>query len=168
MTGTRISRSRIVEEAAEVVEYVVCSVVDMHSASLESPIEKIMLEAIVALLWSANGCLPSINGKPGIRNQFASEITITTQAQIGSYRVDFLVVNLTTDRKVVVECDGHEFHERTKEQAAHDRKRDRELQADGYLVLRYTGSEIWRDPVGCAADIRKKIGFMVPFRENDR
>ena len=59
--------------------------------------------------------------------------------------------------KVVVECDGHDFHERTKEQARKDRRRDRELQAKGYLVLRYTGSEVWRDPWGCVEDIQAKI-----------
>lgn len=50
---------------------------------------------------------------------------------------------------VLIECDGHDFHERTKEQAARDRQRDRELQAAGYVVLRFTGSELWRDAAVC-------------------
>ena len=33
-----------------------------------------------------------------------------------------------------MECDGHDFHERTKEQASSDKKRDRSLQAAGFLV----------------------------------
>ena len=52
---------------------------------------------------------------------------------------------------VVVECDGHNFHERTKEQAARDRRRDREIQERGFKVARFTGAEIWADPFGCAA-----------------
>ncbi len=55
----------------------------------------------------------------------------------------------------VIECDGHDFHERTKEQAQRDKKRDRELQAAGYKVFRFTGSEIWRSRGEC---ITKSIG----------
>lgn len=39
----------------------------------------------------------------------------------------------------VIECDGHEFHERTKRQAARDRSRDRAIQAFGYRIFRFTG-----------------------------
>lgn len=61
------------------------------------------------------------------------------------------------DRKLAVECDGHNFHERTKEQASTDRERDRELQAAGYPVFRFTGSDIWNDPMGCA---RQALRFL--------
>jgi very-short-patch-repair endonuclease len=76
------------------------------------------------------------------------------QAHIGNYRVDFLFVNVSRGRRrlVVVECDGHDFHERTKEQAAADKARDRFLVGHGYQVLRFTGSEIYRDPFGCWAE----------------
>lgn len=77
----------------------------------------------------------------------------TQVALIGDWPVDF-VLRLQGDRYVcfVVECDGHEFHERTKEQAARDRSRDRQLQANGIPILRFTGSEIYRDPVRCARE----------------
>ena len=52
--------------------------------------------------------------------------------------------------RLAVECDGHDFHERTKEQAARDRSRDRELQDAGVTIYRFTGSEIHNDPIGCA------------------
>lgn len=81
-------------------------------------------------------------------------VEITPQAQIGEYRVDFLLASvhryLDCRAEMVVECDGHAFHERTKEQARRDRERDRRLQAAGYLVFRFTGSELWADPVACA------------------
>jgi len=57
------------------------------------------------------------------------------------------------EHNICVYCDGHEFHERTKEQAKHDRSIDRWLQKKGYIVLRYTGSEIWNDAHKCAQDI---------------
>lgn len=56
-------------------------------------------------------------------------------------------------RRLIVECDGHEFHERTKEQAAKDRSRDRASTLAGMEVFRFTGSELWRDPYGCAGQV---------------
>lgn len=78
-------------------------------------------------------------------------IAITPQKDIGGFVVDFLIE--AGDRKVVVECDGHEFHDRTAEQAEYDKGRDRRLTAMGYLVLRFTGAEINRDATSCAAEI---------------
>jgi very-short-patch-repair endonuclease len=53
---------------------------------------------------------------------------------------------------LIIECDGHEFHDRTKEQASNDRARDRKLKKLGYEVFRYTGSDIYSDPFKCAMD----------------
>lgn len=55
--------------------------------------------------------------------------------------------------KIAIECDGHEFHERTKEQAAKDRSRDRKLIKMGYIVLRFTGSEINNDVKSCEREV---------------
>jgi len=65
-----------------------------------------------------------------------------------TYRVDFLLE--LGVRKLAVECDGHEFHDRTKQQAAHDRARDRELLAMGIPTVRFTGSEIHHSSERCA------------------
>lgn len=75
----------------------------------------------------------------------------TAQYVIGDYRVDFLL-KFWRGVTVVVECDGHDWHERTPEQAERDKSRDRFLQAQGHLVFRFTGREIWRDPVRCARE----------------
>jgi very-short-patch-repair endonuclease len=75
-----------------------------------------------------------------------------TQAQIENYRVDFAFYQRGT-KTLIVECDGHDFHERTKEQAIADRSRDRRLQELGYTVYRFTGSEIYNDPMKCAEQI---------------
>jgi hypothetical protein len=85
-------------------------------------------------------------------------IDIEPQARIEGHRVDFLLRCWHENREaaahpntpetgttLIVECDGHEWHERTKQQASRDRRRDRALQAAGYRVFRYTGSDIWRD-----------------------
>jgi hypothetical protein len=54
---------------------------------------------------------------------------------------------------IIVECDGHDFHERTKEQAANDRLRDRTLMGDGWMVVRVTGAEIMADPERAAVGV---------------
>ena len=55
--------------------------------------------------------------------------------------------------KLIVEVDGHDYHDRTKEQASYDRKRDRELTLEGYRVVRFTGSDVFNHPAECAEDI---------------
>lgn len=88
------------------------------------------------------------------------------QARIGNYRADFYleafdVIDPGPDATVapkpwirlVIECDGHDFHERTKEQARSDKRRDRWFQTHGISVLRFAGSEIWADPLGCVDQI---------------
>jgi very-short-patch-repair endonuclease len=86
--------------------------------------------------------------------------TIVPQVTIEGYRVDFLIQYWSksgAELNVVVECDGHDWHERTPQQAARDKRRDRRLQKLGYQVLRFTGSEIFNRPVDCAEEIRQII-----------
>jgi len=52
-----------------------------------------------------------------------------------------------------VECDGFKFHNSTKESAAKDRARDRDIQAAGLPILRFSGCEIWADVFKCAAGV---------------
>lgn len=83
------------------------------------------------------------------------DLWLRTQHQVGRYTADFHFTSSRDDKTafLVVECDGHDFHERTKEQAAHDKKRDRYFAAQGIAVLRFTGSEIWRDAASCSREI---------------
>jgi hypothetical protein len=54
------------------------------------------------------------------------------------------LVDLVVEGRVVVELDGFEFH-RDRHQFQEDRRRDRELVAQGYLVLRFTARDVLRD-----------------------
>jgi len=58
---------------------------------------------------------------------------------------------------IAIECDGHEFHEKTKKQAQKDKSKDRFLNSKGLKVFRFTGSEITKAPDKCADE----IGFML-------
>lgn len=89
-----------------------------------------------------------------------ADVFFWRQYEVLDWKVDFLIgmeVERGRPRFLVVECDGHEFHERTKEQAAKDRSRDRRLQDAGYRIHRYTGSEIYRDPLKCAGDTLESL-----------
>lgn len=57
--------------------------------------------------------------------------------------------------KVIVELDGHDFHERTPEQAQSDKSRDRHLQTLGWKVLRFTGREVLRAPRACLHEVER-------------
>lgn len=89
---------------------------------------------------------------------------VRMQYDVLGYRADFAIKRyelkyggagrvVLSSQTILVECDGHEFHERTKEQASRDKSRDRELHSAGFLVLRFSGSEIWEDPYKCATQI---------------
>lgn len=82
------------------------------------------------------------------------------------YRVDFLITIVDDfngwvssghskefKRFLVVECDGHDFHEKTKQQSQKDKQRDRNFQISGYPVMRFTGSEIYKNPDKCCEEI---------------
>lgn len=71
-------------------------------------------------------------------------------------RVDFLV-NVPgyagMGSRLAIEIDGHDFHEKTKEQAARDKARDRKITKQGLCVLRFTGSEVFADAAACWAEV---------------
>lgn len=98
-----------------------------------SPIEKSLMSAIAR-----------------VQEREDSTLIMRSQVEIGPYRVDILLED-RAGPVLVIECDGHDFHDRTKEQAARDRRRDREiLEMEGLITIRFTGREIWRDPEDCA------------------
>lgn len=124
----------------------------------ESEIEKLLGATILASLRLAFGervivCKPEDEGSRPVERV----ILIIPQYRFLNYRIDF-AMRITrpedlSKQYVFIECDGHDFHERTKEQAARDRKRDREIQTAGFPLLRFTGSEIYRDPTACVSQI---------------
>lgn len=118
----------------------------------DSPIERLLFLALYV------GCSLNVSWFTLVRKEPGDnqEIQIECQKQIGKYRVDFCFTVVSDHgpvSRLIVECDGHDFHERTKEQAAKDRSRDRDLQEQGYVVYRFTGSEIYRGAFGCARQI---------------
>ena len=119
-----------------------------HSRKSESPIEALFYAAYTMAF--PHLMLPP---EPVLRME--------QQAEIGKYRADFLfsvAVDGGSERKLlVVEIDGHDFHERTKEQAARDKTRDRWMTGAGYDVMRFTGSEVWANPFGAVQEVSDRL-----------
>lgn len=122
----------------------------------DTPIEQLFFAALMAVSASPDQGYPRILlTRAGFEPDTSIDdyIFVQRQVTVNDWRVDFLIHAKSSRGRIdqlVVECDGHDFHERTKEQAARDRSRDRALQASGITVFRFTGAEIWRDPWKCA------------------
>jgi very-short-patch-repair endonuclease len=150
-------------------------IIDVHTATMrnrytdelelllelcESPIEKIFGAALLHdLLACPEFKFTFIENQSDWVPHGVDDNVLFAQYKIGRYRVDFFVYFEMKDGpiKIAIECDGHDYHERTKEQARNDRSKDRWFQSHGYRILRFTGSEIWKDPVECAEQVLKLI-----------
>lgn len=93
-------------------------------------------------------------------NPFIDIVEIEKQKEIQCenkrYRVDFFIPVIYKNQEnkcFVIECDGHEFHQKTKEQVERDNTRMRTLQKCGYEVIRFSGTEIWHRPYKCANEV---------------
>ena len=104
----------------------------------ESSIERLFLETFDAI-------------RTKDRNTMC-DYCLVPQVEIGNYRVDFELIN-HKDKKIIVECDGHEFHQKSKQQVEKDNKRERDLKKLGYEVVRFSGSEIFKDAEKCVEDL---------------
>ncbi len=129
----------------------------------DSPIELSLASAVAYLWYETLGFdLHIYSSKTSLPPTPLNEgLSIITQFPIDQYRADFYMVaklgDVTTG--VVVECDGHEFHERTKDQAKRDRSRDRAMALKGLTVIRFTGSEIHKDVADCAEEVLQHLGI---------
>ncbi len=134
------------------------------SERCESPIETILLSAFLFVFDDSELTITPLRSNQRIADPFGDG-QLYCQFVVGEYRADFFVEMIdrrdqTTWLQLAIECDGHEFHERTKAQARRDRARDRWMQINKIMVLRFTGQEIWEDPIACASQV-----FMVIWQE---
>lgn len=146
----------------------------------ESPIEQLFLTALNAMRWAYGYENEEIDvGDHYILNG----ISVFPQHPIGRYRVDFALVYLVNGRvpinwrikplqsyaadkatRLIVELDGHEFHDRDEKQRRYEKARDRYLQKSGFKVFRYTGSEIYQNPSKAVAEC---VAYLTDDDEHD-
>lgn len=120
----------------------------------ESPIEQ-LLSIELANIRLEN----MISYNPYI-DVIAIEKQETIKVKNKKYRVDFLIpVSYKNQDGItfVIECDGYDFHQKTKKQVEEDNKRQRDLQEAGYEVIRFSGTEIYHKPYQCATAIKNII-----------
>ena len=101
----------------------------------ESPIEVQLGAAILMFFQRAR--LPRPNLQPQFRWTY--------------YRSD-LAITAANGRTLLIECDGRDFHS-SPEQLAHDSAKDKAAKLWGFRTIRFSGSQIHRDPDGCARKV---------------
>lgn len=86
-----------------------------------------------------------------------NKINFTKQAEFYKHEMKLTVPDfLIEDKKIAIYCDGTEFHKDTQA-IIRDKVQDRKLQIMGYMVLRFSGSEILGDILLCEQDILDAI-----------
>jgi len=154
----------VLEIREELVQAVIRSIAN---SPLESP-----LEAAFLAYWTAAS---RVYHRPDLDLRCQHEVKTSRGA---TYRADFLIAPSpngwyaalldTGFQGVVVELDGHEFHERTKEQVAQRNQRDRALQADGFPVLHCSGSELHRNGAEVVEALRGDALSIIAARWHSR
>lgn len=76
--------------------------------------------------------------------------------EVGTPITDVGFVDLLVEGRVVVELDGFAYHSGRREFAA-DRRRDRELVARGFVVVRFTYADVVGDPAGLVRAVRAAL-----------
>jgi len=134
------------------------------SGTAESPIEKLFGAAATLSIetiyrgfdYEIGGGITFDEAEKRLNKNKGKDGILFSQVMIDQFRVDFLLLHrsgVAGNAGFVIECDGHEFHEKTKEQAARDKARDRSISSRSLQIMRFTGSEIWRDPFGCVFQV---------------
>lgn len=127
-------------------------------SNTESPLEAAFVAAYMAL-EECDWC--SITW----RTQYAVEV------EGRGYRLDFVfeperygsLKSLIGPQcpKIALELDGHEYHEKTKEQVTYRNRRDRDLQSDGWTVLHVSGSEFNADPEKVTREVYQRVSSLL-------
>lgn len=77
-----------------------------------------------------------------------------SQIPCRGYRIDLAIYHKR--KKIALECDGKAFHSSAK-QIQHDKTKDMVLQKEKWIVLRFTGSEIYKNANKCVEEIERYI-----------
>lgn len=170
-TDRRVLASRLADGCFHDLERTATRMVELVAPFCESPIE-ISLGAAM-LLRNALHRSEYDRDRPWLRfsdtrpdDELAARLF--PQFVWRSYRIDWVlkIPRVTPTDLIFIECDGHDYHERTKEQAARDRQKDREIQGAGIPILRFTGSEIYADASGCVDQIFSFAAARLPARKS--
>lgn len=102
----------------------------------ESGPEQILLAAMIS-----EAELEVLNGR------LIGVVLLAQQINILRYRVDFMI-----NEKLVVEVDGKRYHD-NDDSFFEDRVRDQDLLMNGYVTVRFSAKQVYRDAPDCARRI---------------
>lgn len=132
-----------------------------------SPIEQIFLEEAI---MSRGGYVRLANTNTvdefydWLRRSSDDLMLISPQVSVGPYRCDFIAGRFSGGRVtlVVVECDGFEFHRKTRYQRDRDARRDLWMRQEHGIksVLRFDGSRIHADASLCVNEMLIEVGVL--------
>ena len=127
---------------------------DIIRKEIESPIEKLFL-----VEWRYQTSL----------YEDLKDFYITPQYYIGNYRVDFAIYRTTLDKWhrggkysypdnhkdqcLIIELDSYLWHGSDPEQFTKEKERERELQKEGWKIIRFSGREIHRNIEKCVGEV---------------
>lgn len=146
---------------------------DISCSECESPIEMIFDVAFNLTSIMATRC-------KNIPISFWLQSQAPVKCNNKNYRADFMFnteeydlcdIKFENDYKLIIECDGHDFHEKTKAQVTKNNERDMDLKKAGYDVIHFNGSQIFNNPMKCANDtidlIIENIGKITKVGDKD-
>lgn len=83
---------------------------------------------------------------------------IESQYGVNNYTVDFMIYFRKDgykykEKSLIVELDSYLWHGADPEQFTKEKKRERELQKEGYNLMRFSGREIYRNVEKCVDEV---------------
>jgi very-short-patch-repair endonuclease len=137
----------------------------MIEDGIQSPIEDLFFIAFNAMAESSFSEVnpPYLFNNIDATTSCGRGVYIKPQYKINKYKVDFMIHSHGIAPEeyctpVVIELDGHDFHDKNKQQRAYEKSRDRHIVKSGFRILHYTGSEIFADPFKAAYEVLCMIG----------
>ncbi len=120
-----------------IVESYIFKLLEIH-LEIESPMEKLFF-----IEWHYKKL--DLDIKQELVPQFHDEST-------GKYFIDFVVFYMNDNQKIGIEIDG-DWHEKSKEQVRKDKKRERFLVSNKWKIMRFSGSEVHKNPSTCVEEV---------------
>ena len=129
---------------------------------------------MVKILWIMMNCSRAVNrrSKGTCLGALYPELGPDAQKEIqAQYMIDYYAMPVTLpdfafpDAKIAIYCDGYEFHSE-REAFQKDRHQSRELQLQGWCVLRFAGREILNETDAVVRTIEQAIRRKARGRED--
>ena len=121
--------------------------IEEEGQNIKSPIEIVLFTALYIF---------KLKNKLNFFLETQKEIKIDNKKYIADFYIEYdklLNFFLKKDFKLIIECDGFEYHHNNKEQVNYDYERENNLKLNGYDIIRFTGSQIYNDPMKCVYQI---------------